>query len=111
MFIKPQFFLLITHLYSFCRFLLLKYKAHINVEVVGSVGAIKYLFKYITKGPDRVMVEKDFRSKEEIDHDEITQHINASWYVYFYKFFKLIQNVSITASNLFISSNGDTNYS
>ena len=69
--------------YSFCRFLLLKYKAHINVEVVGSVGAIKYLFKYITKGPDRVMVEKDFRSKEEIDHDEITQHINASWYVYF----------------------------
>ena len=103
--------MLITHLYSFCRFLLLKYRAHINIEVVGSVGAIKYLFKYIHKGPDRVMVEKDFRSKEEIDHDEITQHINASWYVYFYKFFKLIQNVSITASNLFISSNGDKNYS
>ena len=71
----------------YSRFLLLKYKAHINVEVVGSVGAIKYLFKYIHKGPDRVMVEKDFRSKEEIDHDEITQHINASWYVYFLKVF------------------------
>ena len=64
-----------------------KFDAHINVEAVGSVGAIKYLFKYIHKGPDRVMVEKDFRSKEEIDHDEITQHINASWYVYFLQVF------------------------
>ena len=32
------------------RFLLAKYKAHINVEVIASVSAIKYLFKYITKG-------------------------------------------------------------
>ena len=78
----PVLFVNYPFIFSFLRFLLLKYRAHINVEVVGSVGAIKYLFKYITKGPDRVMVEKDFRSKEEIDNDEITQHINASWYVY-----------------------------
>ena len=69
--------------FSSCRLLLLKYRAHINIEIVGSVGAIKYLFKYIHKGPDRVMVEKDLRSKEDVDNDEITQHINASWYVYF----------------------------
>ena len=29
------------------RVLLAKYKAHINVELIGTVGAIKYLFKYL----------------------------------------------------------------
>ena len=38
----------------FHRFLIAKFEAHINVEVIGSVGAIKYLFKYITKGGDKV---------------------------------------------------------
>ena len=42
------------------RFLLTKYKAHINVEVIGGVGAIKYLFKYITKGQDMVNHTKMF---------------------------------------------------
>ena len=36
-------------------FLSLHYKAHINVEVVYSVQAVKYLYKYITKGHDRIM--------------------------------------------------------
>ena len=57
------------------------------------------------------MVEKDFRSKEEIDHDEITQHINASWYVFFYKFFKLMQTFSITGVYSYsISRYVDKNY-
>ena len=37
--------------------LLLKYQAHINTEIVASVGGVKYLYKYINKGSDRVMVE------------------------------------------------------
>jgi hypothetical protein len=37
-------------------FLLLKYECHINVEACVSVQAVKYLYKYVYKGPDRAMV-------------------------------------------------------
>ena len=37
--------------------LILKYGCHINVEIVHSVSAVKYLYKYILKGPDRVIVK------------------------------------------------------
>ena len=63
------------------RDLLAKFDAHINVEAVGSVGAIKYLFKYITKGPDMIMVNKEMTGRERPELDEITQHINASCYL------------------------------
>jgi hypothetical protein len=36
-------------------YLLLKYRAHINVEVVTNTGGVKYLYKYVYKGNDRVM--------------------------------------------------------
>ncbi|DBB13175.1 TPA: hypothetical protein ACH3X3_15245 [Trebouxia sp. C0006] len=36
-------------------YLLLKYQCHIDVEVVASIAAIKYVYKYVFKGPDRIM--------------------------------------------------------
>ncbi|CAN0925698.1 ATP-dependent DNA helicase PIF1 [Linum grandiflorum] len=41
------------HVVPYNRDLLVKYQAHINVEVCHKGQLIKYLFKYITKGPDR----------------------------------------------------------
>lgn len=43
----------------YCPYLSLRYAAHINVEVCCSVHSVKYLFRYIYKGPDRQMVRAD----------------------------------------------------
>ena len=70
-------------------FLALKYDGHINTEVCVSYVAPKYLFKYFTKGQDRVMA----RTEIEIDNpqpvDEIKDYIDlrsvgsseASWHL------------------------------
>ena len=52
-------------------FLCKKYNAHINVEIVASIKAVKYLFKYTFKGHDRAEVDAQI--------DEITEHINARY--------------------------------
>ena len=49
------------------RALLLKYNAHINVEVCSSIYAVKYLHKYVHKGGDRAEVEYIPNATEALD--------------------------------------------
>jgi hypothetical protein len=44
------------HVVPYNLWLSTKYDAHINVEICSSVTAVKYLYKYVYKGPDRVEV-------------------------------------------------------
>jgi len=55
--------------------LLLKYNCHINVEVCSSIKSIKYLYKYVYKGPDRVTMEVRRGSIV----DEVQKYIDARW--------------------------------
>ncbi|KAL8140205.1 LOW QUALITY PROTEIN: hypothetical protein V2J09_006226 [Rumex salicifolius] len=69
------------------RYLLLKYNAHINVEWFNRTRAIKYLFKYINKGPDRatVMVVESTEENGSIGSrirrviDEIKQYLECRY--------------------------------
>ena len=69
----------VTTLVDNCRvvpysaYLFLRYKAHINVEVGGSVKAVKYIHKYIYKGEDDATVVL------ESEHDEIKRYLNGRY--------------------------------
>jgi hypothetical protein len=60
-------------------YLLRLFNCHINVEACGSIKAVKYLFKYIYKGHDRVSVVMRDASKANDDVDEIKQYRDARW--------------------------------
>ncbi|XP_021979624.1 uncharacterized protein LOC110875727 [Helianthus annuus] len=73
--------------------LLKRYQAHINVEWCNQAGSVKYLFKYINKGPDMatVVVSGDTNSTiKEKPKDEIKEYYDcryisaceASWRIF-----------------------------
>jgi hypothetical protein len=76
--------------------LLRRYQAHINVEWCNQAGSIKYLFKYINKGPDRAtvaFVDPENKGNQQCDKDEIKEYYDcryisaceASWRIFSYE--------------------------
>ncbi|GJX88203.1 hypothetical protein Tco_0340217 [Tanacetum coccineum] len=61
------------HVVPHNRYLLLKYHAHINVEWCNRSKAIKYLFKYLKKGPDRetIAIPKNVKAGDNGASDQI----------------------------------------
>ncbi|SGY77439.1 BQ5605_C005g03639 [Microbotryum silenes-dioicae] len=59
-------------------YLCAKYNAHINVEAVTTIGAIKYLFKYVYKGPDRAVarVERAANGEGAREDEPVRDEIN-----------------------------------
>ena len=50
-----------------------RYNCHINVEICGSPTSAKYLYKYVTKGPDRAMVSAEVDTPQPL-RNEIRQY-------------------------------------
>src|ERR1700733_5422591 len=57
----------------------LKYNAHINVEVVTSVRAIKYIYKYIFKGYDCANIIMTSEGQPELCYSEISHFIDCRY--------------------------------
>ncbi|CAN1781978.1 hypothetical protein LINPERHAP1_LOCUS15628 [Linum perenne] len=58
------------------RHLIIKYQAHINIEICHKSQLIKYLFKYITKGPDRQTIIRSI-----VGRPGITNTMPTQWFV------------------------------
>jgi len=63
----------------FNPFLSLKYSAPINVEIVNSVSSVKYIYKYVTKGSDRVTIRLANGQEKDITNDEIERFVDARY--------------------------------
>jgi hypothetical protein len=57
--------------------LIMKYPAHVNIEFCNKSNCIKYLFKYITKGVDRVTASLELGGEESVD--EIKQYYDCRY--------------------------------
>ncbi|XP_024958909.1 uncharacterized protein LOC112499870 [Cynara cardunculus var. scolymus] len=91
--------------------LLKRYQAHINVEWCNYASSIKYLFKYINKGPDRATVAIVENSIDEVTItvvDEIKQYYDcrylsaceASWRIFGYDVHSMTPSVLILPFHL-----------
>ncbi|CAF1060263.1 unnamed protein product [Brachionus calyciflorus] len=57
-----------------------KYNAHINVEICSSVASVKYLYKYVYKGHDKVtMTLNNEKSSEDLNKNEINEFLDARY--------------------------------
>ncbi|RCN51900.1 hypothetical protein ANCCAN_01988 [Ancylostoma caninum] len=62
-------------------YLLTKFNCHVNLEICGTISAVKYLYKYIYKGPDRarITIENEADGNGNPVVDEIRQHLNTRY--------------------------------
>jgi hypothetical protein len=67
------------YIVPYSPYLLLKYNAHINVEVCTSLKAIKYIYKYIFKGFDCANIAIRSDGQQELRYNEIANYIDARY--------------------------------
>lgn len=69
------------HVVPYNAFLSLKYQSHLNVEICTSITSVKYLYKYVYKGQDRVMYKVNPTNNvvEDEKLDEVSRYADARY--------------------------------
>jgi hypothetical protein len=57
-----------------------KYNSHINIEIVSSFAAFKYLYKYVYKGPDQACASLEQDILEPADINKPKQYIDTRYF-------------------------------
>lgn len=65
---------------TYCAFLLVYFNCHLNVEVVGFIAAVQYLFKYIYKGHDQAIIE--FEKDKKLVYDEEASYLEGRYVIF-----------------------------
>lgn len=58
-------------------YLLMRYQEHVNIEYCNKSNSIKYLFKYVNKGPNRATIEISKKAENCFEVDEIKQYYDC----------------------------------
>jgi hypothetical protein len=66
------------HISTYVPYLVLKYDCHANIMPCVDVHAIKYLYKYVYKGPDRAAARTTTNDSGDID--QISQWMDLRWF-------------------------------
>lgn len=74
------------HVVPYNAYLLKRYNCHINVEYVGSIRSVKYLYKYIYKGHDLAEL-KIVGDDKKIIYDEPDRYVNGRYVRLFFVLF------------------------
>jgi hypothetical protein len=67
------------HVVPYNPSLSLRYNAHINVEICSSIKAVKYVVKYVNKGPDRAAVNLNRDGQHDVPVDEIKEYLEGRY--------------------------------
>ena len=95
------------HVILYNLYLSAKYNCHINVEIANGILAVKYLYKYIYKGHDRICISIQ-RESESID--EIREYLDsryvsareASWRIFgftLHQYYPAVQRLQLHLQN------------
>ena len=76
---------------EYSKSLLEKYEAHINLKAANTEGVIKYLFKYIFKGTDKVLHQLTDKTPVQAQPDQAPRQVVVRFYRIFSSFIALTE--------------------